>query len=122
MEKVKEVYIAGPMSGYPEFNFPAFFEAADMLTAQGYKVWNPASKDSEIGVVTDKSYTTGDDKQLMESGWDFRETYLWDCEKVIYSDAIYMLKGWEKSAGARGEHAVAISMKQRYPEYEIIYQ
>jgi hypothetical protein len=26
----KSIYVAGPMSGYPEFNFPAFFAAEDV--------------------------------------------------------------------------------------------
>lgn len=118
----KSVYIAGPMSGYPEFNFPAFFRAQKNFEDHGWKVWNPAAKDGEEGVVKDPSFATGNDTELMSSGWDFREAYLWDCEKVIQSDAIFMLKGWEKSAGARGEHAVAISIKQRYPDYEIFYE
>lgn len=115
-------YIAGPMSGYAEFNFPAFFAAQHKLEKEGYEVFNPAAKDSEKAVQTDASFKDGDDQKLMAGGWNFRETYLWDCEKVIYADAIYMLRGWEKSAGARGEHAVAISIQQRYPEYKIIYE
>lgn len=118
----KEIYIAGPMSGYEHFNFPAFFAAQKKLEAEGWKVWNPAAKDIESEVQKDASFATGNDKQLMESGWDFRDAYLWDCEKVIRGNGIYMLRGWEKSAGARGEHAVAVSIKQRYPEYEIIYE
>lgn len=117
----KQIYIAGPMSGIPEFNFPAFFQAQDDFEAQGWKVWNPANKDTESAVQKDQSYASGNDQQLMASGWDFKDAYLWDVEKVIYSDAIYMLPGWEKSAGARGEHAVAVSIQQRYPEYRIIY-
>lgn len=117
-----KLYIAGPMSGYAEFNFPAFFRVADHYKEQGWVVFNPAAKDTEDDVQKDDSYKTGDDQQLMKSGWDFREAYLWDVTKVIESDAIYMLKGWERSAGARGEHAVAISIQQRYPEYKIIYE
>ena len=30
------IYIAGPMTGYPELNFPAFHAAANSLRAQGY--------------------------------------------------------------------------------------
>lgn len=118
---MKQIYIAGPMSGYPQFNFPAFFAAQKKFEAEGWKVWNPANKDGEEGVKEDVSFATGNDQQLMKSGWDFKEAYLWDVEKVINSDAIYMLPGWEKSAGARGEHAVAVSIQQRYPEYQIIY-
>lgn len=36
------LYLSGPMSGYPEFNFPAFFEAATQLQQRGYQVVNPA--------------------------------------------------------------------------------
>lgn len=117
-----KIYIAGPMSGYPEFNFPAFFAAQKMFEDKGYEVFNPANKDVESAVTADESFKDGDDQKLMASGWDFRDAYHWDCHKVIYSDAIYMLKGWERSAGARGEHAVAISIQQRYPEYNIIYE
>lgn len=118
----KKIYILGPMSGYAEFNFPAFFAAQKKFEELGYIVFNPANKDDEEGVKTDKSFSTGDDQQLMESGWDFRKVFLWDCEKVINGDAVYCLRGWERSSGARAEHAVAVSIQQRYPEYEIIYE
>lgn len=36
------IYIAGPMSGLPEHNHPAFNRAADELRAAGYIVTNPA--------------------------------------------------------------------------------
>ena len=39
-----KVYIAGPMSGYPDMNGPAFDKKADELRAQGYEVVNPASR------------------------------------------------------------------------------
>lgn len=118
----KQAYIAGPMSGYPEFNFPAFFEAESKLKALGFTVWNPANKDGEDGVLNTDAARTGDDKALMDTGWSFEDAFLWDITKVIQSRAIYMLKGWEQSMGAAAEHAVAVSMKRRYPDYEIIYQ
>jgi WhiB family redox-sensing transcriptional regulator len=33
--------VAGPMTGLPEFNYPAFNAAARMLTGFGYDVLNP---------------------------------------------------------------------------------
>ena len=39
------IYIAGPMSGIKDWNFPAFFKAEAELEALGYKVINPAHND-----------------------------------------------------------------------------
>jgi hypothetical protein len=36
------VYLAGPMTGLPEFNYPAFNAEAARLRALGYQVENPA--------------------------------------------------------------------------------
>ncbi len=118
---VKEIYVAGPMSGIPEFNFPAFFAAAEELEKDGWIVHNPAKKDEEA-TLDAEAVKLGDPVMAIEKGFDFREAYLWDVEKVIQSDGIYMLNGWEQSPGARGEHAVAVAMQKHFPEYNIIYQ
>lgn len=115
-----KVYIAGPMSGYPEFNFPAFFRAEEILTAAGYEVFNPANKESERE-LDPGAYEVGDAALAKDKGFDFRECYTWDVMKVIEADAIFMLPGWEDSPGARGEHAVAVAMRKHFPEYDIIY-
>ncbi len=43
------LYLAGPMTGLPEFNHPAFHAAADQLRDAGYIVTNPADN----GLPTD---------------------------------------------------------------------
>jgi len=43
------LYLAGPMSGLPQFNHPAFHEAAKQLRDAGYLVVNPA----ENGLAAD---------------------------------------------------------------------
>lgn len=116
-----KVYIAGPMSGYPEFNFPAFFEAERKINGLGWTAFNPASKEQEKE-LDQEAFADGDAKKAVASGFDFRECYLWDVSKVIEADGIYMLNGWQYSPGACGEHAVAVAMKRHYPAYEIIYE
>lgn len=117
----RKIYIAGPMSGYPEFNFPAFFAAEDRLKSDGWTVFNPASKDSEKELNTD-AFETGDARKAINTGFDFREAFSWDVSRVIEGDAIYMLRGWQFSPGACAEHAVAVAMKRHCPEYEIYYE
>ena len=40
------VYIAGPMTGLPDLNYPAFNAAEEALTAAGHAVLNPARNGS----------------------------------------------------------------------------
>lgn len=122
MSTKKEIYIAGPMSGIDKFNFPKFFAVQAMLEADGWTVFNPANKEDEAEISQHVSYLTGDAPSLMANGFNFRKAYTWDVVKVISANAIYMLKGWEASPGATGEHAVAVAMKSKYPDYEIIYE
>lgn len=117
----KKCYIAGPMSGYPDFNFPAFFKAEEYLKALGWVVFNPANKEQEKK-LDEEAYKEGDPDKAAKTGFDFRSAYAWDLAKVVEADAIYMLPGWEQSPGACGEHAVAVAMKKHYKdEYRIIY-
>lgn len=118
--KGRKMYIAGPMTGYEDFNFPAFNRTANMFRGMGWEIFNPAEKESEKGLDFEAK-KTGDAVLAIEKGFDFREVFTWDVSKVIESDAIYMLAGWEQSPGARAEHAVATAMKKHYPDYEIYY-
>jgi hypothetical protein len=39
----KKLYIAGPMSGLPDYNYPAFHAAEAELQSAGYETLNPAN-------------------------------------------------------------------------------
>jgi hypothetical protein len=82
-------YVSGPMTGYPEFNYPAFHQASRALQVEGYAVLSPADN---FG-----GNTTYERELYMEQ----------DIRNVLNSDLVVVLPGWERSAGARLEVAVA---------------
>ena len=43
------IYVAGPMTGHPQLNFPAFHTEAARLRALGYEVVNPAELNADPG-------------------------------------------------------------------------
>ena len=114
----KGIYIAGPMQGYKDFNFPAFFEAAKRYETEGFLVGNPAQKD--IDTHGDNIYKSKDGNivEATEKGFCLRTALMWDLSWIAtHGTHIYMLKGWENSKGARTEHALAVALG-----LEIIYQ
>jgi len=92
-----KLYLAGPMRGYPEYNFPAFHAAAAELRAQGHEVFSPAERDLNEDGFNPK---TDEAKPL-------RYYMLFDLPAVLKSDAVAVLPGWEKSTGAKLEVHVA---------------
>lgn len=108
-----KVYLAGPMSNLPEFNFPTFFKAEKELQDRGYEVFNPARHDTDkYGASTFKQCSTGNHNELKEVLKDRTPTYR-DFMKVDLNwiidnaDAIALLPGWENSKGANAEVALA---------------
>lgn len=93
------VYIAGPMTGLPEFNYEAFHRAAAILRASGYKVISPAE---------------GSMAQHTKLPWSF--FMIRALLKMAKADEVYFLRGWEKSKGARIEHRVSrwLGMKHSF--------
>ena len=102
---MKRIYIAGPMAGVEDLNRAEFRKAVD-------SIWE-TSKGAAIGF---------NPHQVADMlGWDeqtpvieIASTLLGD---LVDCDAIYMLRGWENSKGARAEHAVAV-----WIGLEIMYQ
>jgi hypothetical protein len=94
----KLIYIAGPMSTYPLYNFPAFDECRDALRTQGYEVISPADLDRSVGFDPASSIAT---KGFLD------EAMQRDIEAIMRVDCMVMLPGWRGSTGARAEYALA---------------
>lgn len=92
------LYLAGPMRGYEEFNFPAFFEAEQRLQKLGHVAVNPARHDKDLGFDPTAGSVT---QQYL------RDALAWDLGQVCRADGIVVLPGWRKSRGARAEVATA---------------
>ena len=108
-----KVYVAGPMRGIPEFNFPAFNEAAAKLRAAGHEVFNPAERDNERhGTDISKGNVTGDETlAAAQHGFNLREALAADLKYICESaDAVYLLPGWENSKGACAEMQTAVAL------------
>ena len=87
----KRIYIAGPMTGLPELNFPAFHTEAAWLRAMGHEVVNPAEINAD---------PTARWEDCMRA----------DIAQLVTCDGIHLLAGWEKSRGATLEHHIATAL------------
>lgn len=117
LEVQGKTYLAGPMRGYPAFNFPAFLEAADALRHVGWEVCNPAERDiAEHGEAIMDS-ETGDLADIAHLGFDLHEAMRYDLGFIVNeADAVFVLPGWEASSGARTEVTTAQALG--IPVYE----
>ena len=101
------IYIAGPMRGYDDYNYPAFDRQQKVLEAQGWIVINPAEMDRDddkpingpMQFDPDNNY---EDHEFMRKA--LKRDMVAICDDCT---AIYMMSNWEKSKGARTEWALA---------------
>jgi len=90
MKLPERVYLAGPMTGIPEHNFPAFMEAARELRRRGIKVYNPADRPFQRRLGMPLEYYLG-----------------YELRAVCNAEAVVVLPGWEHSRGTQIETTVA---------------
>jgi nucleoside 2-deoxyribosyltransferase len=85
---MKRLYIAGPMSGWTDMNFPAFSKAAASLRAAGFEVVNP------VDVCPDP-------------GMAWVDCMKRDIPAMLGCDGVATLDGWTSSRGAALEVTIA---------------
>jgi hypothetical protein len=90
-----KLYVAGPMTGMPDFNYPAFDAAAAHLAALGHEPLNP--------VDSEEFNDTG-----APQAWDWYMRHA--LRMVLAADGIALLDGWERSRGAQLECYVATAL------------
>lgn len=85
------IYISGRITGTSDY-MERFAAAEKRLKIDGYDVVNPARKNAG--------------HKGMTWGWYMRRCIKWlvDCE------AIYLMRGWRKSPGARLEQQIAVAL------------
>ncbi len=100
LSKSDIVYLAGPMTGYDNYNFRAFDDTERLLHKRyGCSVVNPAEVDRAVQV---HAVMEGRSKREMtEFFMDLNTATIKKCT------ALALLEGWEDSAGARHELAMA---------------
>ena len=86
-----KVYIAGPMSGLPDYNYPAFNAEAARLRALGYEVFNPAENP----------------KPEPETWQGYMRMAI---AQLIQVDRVALLPNWDLSRGARVERDLAMNL------------
>jgi hypothetical protein len=99
---IRPYYLAGPMSGYAQFNFPLFIEATAKLRAGGFKVVSPAELDAQHGMDKEAMASTDGDASKLTQTWG--DLLARDVKIVADTvQGIIFLPNWSKSRGARLE-------------------
>lgn len=99
------IYLAGPMRGIPQFNFPSFHAARQRLRDAGWRVQCPAERDVALGFDPTGLLGTED---LDAVGFNLPGALEQCFRDVLDVDAVALLPGWTRSEGARAEALIAI--------------
>jgi hypothetical protein len=109
-------YLAGPMTGIPQDNLPAFIAATVALRGEGYTVTTPVEfETAEVmhAVVNNPEMTFNE-----AAGTTWGSALARDVEIIADDiDGIVFLPGWAKSKGARLEAFVGILTDKKFGRY-----
>lgn len=103
-------YIAGPMTGLPQYNFGSFFAAEAVLRQDGWDVKNPARHSMDGGFDPRNGGKPTDEQMDKDRKWDV--------DQILEVDALFALHGWMSSKGAVAE--VALAQWRGIPVHQIM--
>lgn len=110
-----KVYVSGPMRGYLDYNFPAFYRAEDVLKQLGHDVFSPARRDADKYGPWDDGTTPHEiGRYLFDTegdNFDIREAMAADLDYIIrHAEIVVSLPGTGRSTGYAAEAAAARSV------------
>ena len=103
------LYLSGPMSGLPEFNYPAFKTAAERLRSKGHTVVSPHELPADCLGCANIGH---------EHSW--AEHMRVDLAALLTCDVIVLLPGWSQSKGAQLEKTVAEAVGMMVIDYDLM--
>lgn len=107
----RRIYLAGPMQGIPEFNFPLFHAVTWALRRAGHEVFCPAENDLTQQAGTTDS-RTGSLAEAKAKGFSLREALADDTRYIcLRANTVVILPDWEKSNGVQAEQRLAVALK-----------
>lgn len=114
------IYVAGPMSGKPLFNWPMFEHTTRVLRRMDWDVVSPTEIDESMDVV--KVVRLPKDGKILHvearSSFDYETVLMRDLDAVQTCTHILLLPDWHKSPGARRELAHAMLLGHTVVLYE----
>lgn len=90
------VYISGPMTGLPEFNYPAFKQVTEHLRKLN---WTDLHVECPTEIIAHPDNGDSYEDCLREALW-----------KLLRCNVIVTLPGWQKSTGAQLEYEIAVKL------------
>lgn len=103
------LYIAGPMTGLTDHNYPAFFEAEKRLISMDYLPINPA------WIHGDTLEEALANSEQDPKSWEYYMRH--GLMALVQADGLCLLDGWQASRGARAEVAVALTLNMPIMHY-----
>jgi uncharacterized protein DUF4406 len=107
------VYIAGPMTGYPRYNFPAFDNAQIRWSEAGHQVTTPAGITRQYWIEQFGRTFSPDRDRCDYGSREMCDLLTRDLAAVCRADAIVLLPGWAGSKGCAVELATAKLLGKR---------